>query len=224
MRGGEVGTAEIERSLRLLPYWWVRRWAWLSEALWVIYLIETRGLTIGQVLLLDAVFFGSQLLAEIPTGVVADDAHLFDSPRAVGRGDEFASVDGRLNGLMALAIAGCTVVGGLMVVVTPLSWPIVASALLALAATVIAWRLKEPPSEGRSRAGTSVVLLTIAIAVYLLWHRAGDREIALADAVSAPRAPATLRACTEASRPSARVPGSRPTTRSRPPRCSSCAR
>ena len=75
MRGGEVGTAEIERSLRLLPYWWVRRWAWLSEALWVIYLIETRGLTIGQVLLLDAVFFGSQLLAEIPTGVVADDAY-----------------------------------------------------------------------------------------------------------------------------------------------------
>ena len=208
MRSGEAGTAdEIERSLRLLPYWWVLRWAWLGEAIWVIYLIETRGLTVGQVLLFDAVFFGSQLLAEIPTGVVADrygrrtsilwgslltsvaflifglagtlplllasyvlfgisgalisgadDAYLFDSLRAVGRGDEFASVAGRLNGLMTLAIAGFTVVGGLMVVVTPLSWPIVASGLISLTATGIAWRLKEPPRERDGDAGAASFL------------------------------------------------------------------
>ena len=72
MRSGEATSADVERSLRLLPYWWVLRYAWLGEAIWVIYLVETRGLTIGQVLLFDAVFFGSQLLAEIPTGVVAD--------------------------------------------------------------------------------------------------------------------------------------------------------
>ena len=77
----------------------------------------------------------------------ADDAYLFDSLRAVGRHHEFASVAGRLNGIMTVAIAGFTVVGGLMVVVTPLSWPIVASALLSLTAAVIAWRLKEPPSD-----------------------------------------------------------------------------
>ena len=62
----------MERSLRLLPYWWVLRWVWLGEAIWVVYLVETRGLTIGQVLLFDAVFFGSSLLSEVPTGVVAD--------------------------------------------------------------------------------------------------------------------------------------------------------
>ena len=64
--------ARMERSLRLLPYWWVLRWVWLGEAIWVVYLVETRGLTIGQVLLFDAVFFGSSLLSEVPTGVVAD--------------------------------------------------------------------------------------------------------------------------------------------------------
>ena len=62
----------MERSLRLLPYWWVLRWAWLGEAIWVVYLVETRGLTIGQILLFDAVFFSSLLLSEVPTGVVAD--------------------------------------------------------------------------------------------------------------------------------------------------------
>ena len=64
--------AAVERSLRLLPLWWVLRWAWLGEAIWVIYLIEDRGLTLGQVLLFDAVVFGVTVLAEVPTGVVAD--------------------------------------------------------------------------------------------------------------------------------------------------------
>ena len=64
--------ARMERSLRLLPYWWVLRYAWLGEAIWFVYLVETRGLTVGQALLFDAVFFSSLLLSEVPTGVVAD--------------------------------------------------------------------------------------------------------------------------------------------------------
>ncbi len=193
--------ARMERSLRLLPFWWVLRWVWLGEAIWVVYLVETRGLTIGQVLLFDAVFFGSSLLSEVPTGVVADrygrktsmvsgslvisvgflvfalagtlpvllsayvlfgvgsalmsgadDAYLFDALRAVGRVREFPAVAGRLNGLMTLAIAGFTVIGGLMATVTPLSWPIAASGVLSLAAASLAWRLEEPPREPGSAA------------------------------------------------------------------------
>ena len=193
--------ARMERSLRLLPYWWVLRWVWLGEAIWVVYLVETRGLTIGQVLLFDAVFFGSSLLSEVPTGVVADrygrktsmvsgslvisvgflvfalagtlpvllsayvlfgvgsalmsgadDAYLFDALRAVGRVREFPAVAGRLNGLMTLTIAGFTIIGGLMATVTPLSWPIVASGVLSLAAASLAWRLEEPPREPGSAA------------------------------------------------------------------------
>lgn len=64
--------ARMERSLRLLPYWWVLRWAWLGEAIWFVYLVETRGLTVAHALLFDAVFFTSLLLSEVPTGVVAD--------------------------------------------------------------------------------------------------------------------------------------------------------
>ena len=197
----------IERSLRLLPFWWVLRWAWLGEAIWVIYLIETRGLTVGQVLLFDAIFFGSQFLAEVPTGIVADrcgrrasllagslfascgllvfgladplpllltayvlfgvaaalmsgadDAYLFDALRAAGRGREFAAVAGRLNGTMTAAIAGFTVIGGLMAAVAPLSWPIVASGILSLAAAGIAWRLEEPPRRPGEGGGAASFL------------------------------------------------------------------
>ena len=193
----EAGTvAAVERSLRLLPYWWVLRQAWLGEAIWVIYLIEDRGLTLGQVLLFDAIVFATTVLAEVPTGVVADrysrrlsmvlgslvsagafvafglagsieillgsyvlfavgsalmsgadDAFLFDSLRAVGRADQFAAVAGRLNGVMTAGIAVFTVVGGVMVIWTPLSWPIVTSGLLSLLAAGCAWRLVEPPHE-----------------------------------------------------------------------------
>ena len=193
--------ARMERSLRLLPFWWVLRWAWLGEAIWVVYLVETRGLTIGQILLFDAVFFASLLLSEVPTGVVADrygrrismlwgsllisvgfivfalapvlpvllsayvlfgigsalmsgadDAYLFDALRAVGRVREFPAVAGRLNALMTLAVAGFTIIGGLMATVTPLSWPIVASGVLSMMAASLAFRLEEPPRDPGSAA------------------------------------------------------------------------
>ena len=71
---------------------------------------------------------------------------------AVGRVREFPAVAGRLNALMTLAIAGFTVIGGLMATVTPLSWPIAASGILSLAAASLAWRLDEPPREPGSAA------------------------------------------------------------------------
>ena len=186
----------IERSLRLLPWWWVLRWAWLGEAIWVIYLIEDRGLTLGQILLLEAVVFGAIVVAEVPTGVIADrytrrlslllgslvsavafvvfglassiellmgsyvlfavggalmsgadEAFLYDSLRAVGRSEEFAGVFGRFNARMTVGIAVFTVAGGLMVIWTPLSWPIVLSGVLSLIAALFAFLLVEPPRE-----------------------------------------------------------------------------
>ena len=191
----------IERSLRLLPWWWVLRWAWLGEAIWVIYLIETRGFTLGQILLLEAVVFGAIVIAEVPTGIVADrytrrlslflgslfsavgfvvfgmasslgllmgayvlfaiggafmsgadEAFLYDSLRAVGRSNEFAGVIGRFNARMTAAVAGFTVVGGLMVIWTPLAWPIVLSGFLSLLASGFAFLLVEPPREPGERS------------------------------------------------------------------------
>jgi MFS family permease len=62
----------MERNLRILPWWWVARWIWLGEAIWVIYLIRERGLTLGEVIVFDAAFSAIALTAELPTGIVAD--------------------------------------------------------------------------------------------------------------------------------------------------------
>jgi predicted MFS family arabinose efflux permease len=62
----------MRRNLRLLPWWWVIRWTWLGEGIWVIYLTDTRGLTLGQALLFEAVFAAVVILTEVPTGMVAD--------------------------------------------------------------------------------------------------------------------------------------------------------
>lgn len=58
--------------MRLLPWWWVLRGAWLGEGIWIIYLIEQRGLTLGQVIIFDAVFSAIVLAGEVPTGMIAD--------------------------------------------------------------------------------------------------------------------------------------------------------
>lgn len=63
---------EMRRNLRLLPWWWVTRFVWLGEAVWVIYLVEERGLSFGQVLAFEAAFGTTILLSEVPTGIVAD--------------------------------------------------------------------------------------------------------------------------------------------------------
>ena len=45
---------------------------WVIAAIWVIYLQEQRGLSLTQVTLIDAIFWITMALAEVPTGVVAD--------------------------------------------------------------------------------------------------------------------------------------------------------
>lgn len=62
----------IAGNLRLLPWWWVFRWAWLGEGIWVLYLTEERGITLGQVVLFEAVFAAVVVVGEVPTGMVAD--------------------------------------------------------------------------------------------------------------------------------------------------------
>lgn len=64
--------AGLERNLRLLPWWWVARWLWLGEGIWVLYLLQERGVTLGQVLLFESVFAAITVAAEVPTGMVAD--------------------------------------------------------------------------------------------------------------------------------------------------------
>ena len=68
----EAERAAMERNLRILPWWWVLRWVWLAEAIWVIYLIQERGLTIGEVFVFIAVFQAIAIASEVPTGVIAD--------------------------------------------------------------------------------------------------------------------------------------------------------
>ena len=62
----------MERNLRLLNWWWWSRWFWLGEGIWVVYLLEEHGITIGQVLLFEAVWAATVLLIEVPSGILAD--------------------------------------------------------------------------------------------------------------------------------------------------------
>lgn len=68
----ELSRTGLARNLRWLSAWWILRWSWLGEALWVIYLVDVRGLTLGQVLLFEALFQAVTLVAQVPTGLVAD--------------------------------------------------------------------------------------------------------------------------------------------------------
>jgi sugar phosphate permease len=62
----------MHRNLRILPWWWVLRWPAFGEALWVIYLVEQHGFSLGRVFLLHALFVAVALTAEVPSGVFAD--------------------------------------------------------------------------------------------------------------------------------------------------------
>lgn len=65
-------SAGMRRNLRILPWWWVLRWMWLGEGIWVLYLTEERGLTLGQALLFEALYAAVVVVTELPTGMVAD--------------------------------------------------------------------------------------------------------------------------------------------------------
>lgn len=62
----------LERNLRLFPWWWAARWIWLGEGIWVVYLIQERGLTLGEVLLFQAIHSAMVIASEVPTGMMAD--------------------------------------------------------------------------------------------------------------------------------------------------------
>lgn len=193
----ETERAAMERNLRILPWWWVARWIWLGEAIWVVYLLRDRGLTIGEVIVFTTAMAAVGVAAEMPTGVVADrygrrismvvasvlgtlafaafglatskplllgsfalfgiadafmsgadNAFIFDTLQRLGRGDEFTRRVGRMNGIQTAAVAVFTVLGGLMIRWTPLSWPIVLSSVTTIPAIGLALALKEPPREG----------------------------------------------------------------------------
>ena len=73
----------LERNLRILPWWWATRWIWLGEAIWVIYLTTDRGLTLGEVLLFQAVYSAVVIAGEVPTGMMADRWGRRLSPKAL---------------------------------------------------------------------------------------------------------------------------------------------
>jgi len=62
----------MERNLGLLGWWWWLRFFWLGEAIFVVYLIEEHGFSLGQVLFFEAAYAASVLLTEIPSGILAD--------------------------------------------------------------------------------------------------------------------------------------------------------
>jgi len=62
----------LAHNLRLLPWWWVLRWTWFGDAINVIYLTQERGLTLGEVFLLEAVSRAVVIAAQVPTGIFAD--------------------------------------------------------------------------------------------------------------------------------------------------------
>lgn len=62
----------LERNLRVLPWWWAARWIWLGEGIWVVYLVRERGLTVGEILLFQAVHSAVVIAGEVPTGMLAD--------------------------------------------------------------------------------------------------------------------------------------------------------
>ena len=69
---GPSAHPRMQRNLRLLPWWWVLRWAWFGEGIWVIYLTDERGLTLGEALVFEAVFSAVVIATELPTGMIAD--------------------------------------------------------------------------------------------------------------------------------------------------------
>ncbi len=190
----------MDRNISLLGWWWWLRFFWLGEAIWVIYLTEEHGLSLGEVLFFEAAYAASVLVTEIPSGILADrfgrrrvllisgvvfigglltfglgegllllllaygafgvsdaalsgadQALLYDSLEPNGRTEEFEPKLGRFNALVMAGFAIMTVGGSLMVRWTPLSTPILLSAVLTVPSLLLVMRMTDPPRRrGRS--------------------------------------------------------------------------
>lgn len=196
----------MERNISLLGWWWWLRFFWLGEAIWVVYLTEEHGLSLGQILFFEAAYAASVLVTEIPSGILADrfgrrrvllvaglvfilglvafglgegllllivayaafgvsdaafsgadQALLYDSLDPIGRTDEFEPKLGRFNALVMGGFAVMTIGGSLMVRWTPLSTPILLSAVLTLPSLLLVLRMTDPPRDrGTGRGGVGV--------------------------------------------------------------------
>jgi len=58
-----VWKAYLFHFLMHFQLWW---------AIWVLYLRDLRGFSLTQITILDALFWGTAVLAEVPTGAIAD--------------------------------------------------------------------------------------------------------------------------------------------------------
>ena len=195
----------LERNLRLLGWWWWLRVFWLGEAIWVVYLTEEHGLTLGQILLFEAAYAGTVLLSEVPSGMLADrygrrrvllaagvifmfglvtfglaeglllllmayaafglsdaaisgadSALLYDSLQPLGRSNEFEPKLGRLNASLMVGFAAMTIGGSLMVRWTPLSVPILLSAVLIMPSLFFMLKMREPPRSNERASLRSI--------------------------------------------------------------------
>ncbi len=181
---GNVWKSYVYRFLMNFQLWW---------PIWVVYLQRSRGLSLTQITLLDTPFFLLIVLAEVPTGAIADrfgrrvslmlgsalfavavfifgiadnyavillsytawglgltfqsgadTAILYDSLKLAGREDDFQRINSRLWALTSLAVLIAILIGAPIAAATSLSFPILLSAGIALAAVPVAFSMHEP--------------------------------------------------------------------------------
>ncbi|MDE3096130.1 MAG: MFS transporter [Chloroflexota bacterium] len=181
---GNIRKSYLYRFLMNFQLWW---------PIWVIYLLKERGLSYTQITLLDTPFFILIVLAEVPTGAVADRfgrktslmlastlfavavfvfgiaqnylvilvsytawglaqtfqsgadaAILYDSLKQIGREDDFQRINGRLWAVTSFAVLIAMLIGAPIASATSLSFPIVLSAAIGLAAVPVAASMHEP--------------------------------------------------------------------------------
>jgi MFS family permease len=184
---GNIRKSYIYRFLMNFQLWW---------PIWVIYLLQERGLSYTQITLLDTPFFILIVLSEVPTGAIADRfgrktslmlastlfaiavfvfgiaqnylvilvsytawglaqtfqsgadaALLYDSLKQIDREEDFQRVNGRLWAATSLAVLIAMLIGAPLASATSLSFPIVFSSFIALAAVPVAASMHEPRHE-----------------------------------------------------------------------------
>ena len=212
-----VRKSYLYRFLMNFQLWW---------PIWVIYLLDERGLSLTQITLLDTPFWLLVVAAEVPTGAIADRfgrkvslalgslmfaiavfvfgiadsyaiilisytawglaltlqsgadaAILYDSLKQVGREDEFQKINGRMWALTSLAVLISILVGAPLAAATSLSFPILLSAGIALAAVPVALSMHEPRAERAH--GHEAYFSTVFNGIHDAWKQPSLRYIML---------------------------------------------